>query len=107
MIVAQIEDIAAVQRFPMSHQAPVLYVVVANIHQIERIAHGLVQVQEINGQAIVERVACRMDDFRRWKQRLDQADQQKVIGSLVRDESGVTEEIVEHVDVLHGDRFEQ
>jgi len=65
----------------MRHEAQVLPVVVPDVHQVQGIAEALVEMQEIDRQAVVERIAAGVHDFRRGKQRLDEADEQKILAT--------------------------
>ena len=62
------------------HQAPVLPVEMAGIHQVERVTQAVIQMQEKDRQAVVERISRCVNDARSGKQTFDQADQQDKAG---------------------------
>src|ERR1700674_2698218 len=72
-IVIEIQDVLAVEGFPVRHQTAVLPEVVTDVHQVERVAHPLIQVQKENRQTGVERVARRVHDPGVREQTLDKA----------------------------------
>ena len=48
----------------MRHESAVLRVVMTDVSQVERISHALIQMQEEDREAVVERVARGVDDLR-------------------------------------------
>jgi len=59
-IVIEIQDVLAVEGLPVRHQAAVLPEVVTNVHQVERVAHPLIQVQKekSTGRCRAGRASC-------------------------------------------------
>ena len=61
-IIVEVDDVRREEPLPVSHQAAVLAVEVARVHEVERVTHALVQMQEVHRQAIVERIVRRVHD---------------------------------------------
>ena len=101
-VVVEIEDVRAVERLPVRHQSPVLHVVVRDVREIERVAHAVIEMQEVDRQAVVERIAHRVHDPGVREQALDEADVQEVVRSLVGDALAVREQPREHVEIARG-----
>src|SRR5438128_9385213 len=69
----------------MLHQPLIAPVPVRGILKIERVGHAGVEMEEVERQQIVERVAARVNDPRGREERLDEADVQEVVRALVGD----------------------
>jgi hypothetical protein len=69
----------------MRHQTPVLPVVVGRVHEVERVAHAVIEMQKMDRQAIVQRVAYRVDNPRIREDALDEADVEEIVRALVGD----------------------
>ena len=59
----------AEQRLPMRHQTPLLHQMVRDIEQVCGVGHAVVEVQEPDRQAVVERSSARVHDARVGEQR--------------------------------------
>src|SRR6202021_993340 len=101
-IVVNVQNIGAIQRLPVLHQTQILPVVVPDIHEIQGVAHALVQVQEIDGQAVVERVARRVHNLGIGKQPLDQTDIEVILGAFVGDISPPGKHGAKSLSILSG-----
>ena len=73
-----------------------------DVREIERVAHAVVEMQEVDRQAVVERVAGCVNDPGVGKQPFDQPDVQKIVGPLVRDALAVRKQPREHVEIARG-----
>ena len=47
-VVLECQNVVSVDRFPVRHQALVLFVVVADIHQIKCVTHAVAEMQKID-----------------------------------------------------------
>src|SRR5882672_3048248 len=105
-VVVEIQDVRAVKRLPVGHQAPIPDVVMADVHEVERVAHAVIEMQEIDREAVVERIARGVHDLRVRQQRLDEPEMEKIIRALVRDPVSAGEEAPERAGVLGGEHLE-
>ena len=103
-VVGDVDDVTLINRLPMKHQSSVLPIVMSYVHETQGIAHALVEMQEENRQAVVERVSCRMDDLCLWEQALDQPHIEEVVGTLVGNEVGSGKSRGQRAAVLRGQR---
>ena len=81
-VVIEVVDIVGIEAPPVRHQPPVLAVPVRRVVQVLRIGHGRVEMQEIERQDIVERLAAGVDDPRLREQALISPIWRKLSGRL-------------------------
>ena len=76
------------------------------IHEVERVAHAVIDVEEMDRKAVVEWVSRRVDDPRVREQAFDEADVKEIVGPLVRDARRARVQLRQRGEIAIGKRGE-